>query len=411
MSATPPGREAGGRGSGAPEQRVAIVQAQARRALWLAVAFVVSATVAAATGAGDGSWLTLHLFLAGALLSAISGAAQLFAVTWAAGPAPSDRSALAQRVLLAAGVVALTVGRELHWPVAVPAAGGASVFSSMALLAWLLAREVRGGIQRRFDPALRWYLAALAAGMAGIALGVVRVMGGGQGLSERLRSAHLLLNLLGLVGLAIAGTLPFFTATEARVKMSPRATPRRQAALLATMGGFLVIAAAGLLGGHDASAAAGLGGYAAGLVATVAVLPAVRRKQIRWAGARLVHLAAGITWWLGAVCAAALRVARGDAPFSSTVVGVLVVGGFAQILVAALAYLGPVLRGGGHRRLSDGFALTRSWPGLAAANVAAAGVALGATAVAGAAGAVWIVDALARVGLLARPQRELVPDP
>jgi hypothetical protein len=50
----------------------------------------------------------------------------------------------------------------------------------------------------------------------------------------------------------------------------------------------------------------------------------------------------------------------------------LAVGGLAQILVASLAYLGPVLRGGGHERLTQGFALTRSWPGLALANVAAA---------------------------------------
>ncbi|HRD99682.1 MAG TPA: hypothetical protein PLV68_00185, partial [Ilumatobacteraceae bacterium] len=49
----------------------------------------------------------------------------------------------------------------------------------------------------------------------------------------------------------------------------------------------------------------------------------------------------------------------------------LVIGGFAQILVASLAYLGPVLRGGGHRRLSAGFAITRSWTSLAAGNAAA----------------------------------------
>lgn len=52
------------------------------------------------------------------------------------------------------------------------------------------------------------------------------------------------------------------------------------------------------------------------------------------------------------------------------------IGGYAQILVASLAYLGPVLRGGGHRRLTEGFAITGSWPSLAAGNIAAVGALL-----------------------------------
>ena len=46
-------------------------------------------------------------------------------------------------------------------------------------------------------------------------------------------------------------------------------------------------------------------------------------------------------------------------------------GGYAQIVVASLAYLGPVLRGGGHERLAAGFATTRSWPSLVLGNTAA----------------------------------------
>ena len=54
---------------------------------------------------------------------------------------------------------------------------------------------------------------------------------------------------------------------------------------------------------------------------------------------------------------------------SQSVVVPLVLAGFAQILVRALAYIGPVLRGGGHERLSAGFALTRSWTALALVNL------------------------------------------
>jgi hypothetical protein len=62
----------------------------------------------------------------------------------------------------------------------------------------------------------------------------------------------------------------------------------------------------------------------------------------------------------------------------AAVIFALVVGGYAQILVASLAYLGPVLSAGGHERLARSFAVTGSWPGLVAGNVAAAGLVAGA---------------------------------
>ena len=80
------------------------------------------------------------------------------------------------------------------------------------------------GVQRRFDTAARWYLAGLACGLAGAGLGIA--MGTGIGSAADLRDAHVALNVLGLVGLVVGGTVPFFVATEARVKLSPRATAR-----------------------------------------------------------------------------------------------------------------------------------------------------------------------------------------
>lgn len=385
------------------EGRVAAVQRQARRTLVLAVLFAVAAGLAAVAPHDTDAWLPLHLFLAGALILAISGAGQLFAVTWSAGPAPSDALAAVQRWSVAGGVATLVLGRELDLPSGVAAAGGGAVVAALVLLGALLVWEVRGGVQRRFVPALRWYVTALVAGVAGAAVGIARVGGLGDGVADRLRAAHLALNLLGLVGLVVAGTLPFFTATEARVKMSPRSGAGSQLALLGGLAGALGLAVAGFVSAHPAVGGAGLGLYAVGVVALLGVLPPLGRKQFRWAGPRLVQLLVGIGWWVAAVAAAALRATGGDAPFSPTVVGVLVVGGYAQIFAAALAYLGPVLRGGGHQRLATGFRLTRDWPGLVAANAAAVAIALGAPAVAGAAVTVWLAGVVARGGLLARP--------
>ena len=78
----------------------------------------------------------------------------------------------------------------------------------------------------------------------------------------------------------------------------------------------------------------------------------------------------------------------------------LVVGGFAPILLASLAYLVPVLRGGGHARLTAGFATTRSWIGLAAGNLAAVAALLDRRRLLYAAILVWLVDSLARGALL-----------
>jgi hypothetical protein len=385
--------------------RVAVVQRQARFTLGLAGGFAVAATVALVVPHRTGDWLSLHLFLAGALLLAISAATQLFAVTWAAGTPPSDRVAAIQRWLLVAGVALLATARELQWPSGLVAAGGALVIAALVVLGVSLQRTVSGGVQRRFDVALRSYLAALTAGLGGCALGIAMATGLDAPMYGRVRAAHLALNLLGLVGLVIAGTLPFFTATQARVKMSPRVSGRAQSLVLAWLAGALGATTVGFLAARPVVAAVGLSAYAVGVLGLVALLPTIRAKQLRWAGPRLVQLGAGVAWWGGATVMAAWQARHGTAVFTPTVVGVLVVGGYAQILAAAVAYLGPVLRAGGHQQLAAGFRTTRSWLALGAANVAAIALVLGATKVAGAAILVWVIDTAARAALLVRGAR------
>ncbi|MCZ7631600.1 MAG: hypothetical protein M5U19_22200 [Microthrixaceae bacterium] len=82
---------------------------------------------------------------------------------------------------------------------------------------------------------------------------------------------------------------------------------------------------------------------------------------------------------------------------------VLVVGAFAQILVASAAYLGPVVRAGGHRRLGAGFEIMKSWPGAVAANAAAVALLVGLRQVAAVVIAAWAADTAVRVALLFQP--------
>ncbi len=382
--------------------RVAVVQRQARVTLGLAGGFAVAATVALVVPHRTGDWLSLHLFLTGALLLAISAATQLFAVTWAAGTPPSDRVAAIQRWLLAAGVALLTTARELQWPSGFVTAGGALVIGALVVLGVSLQRTVSRGVQRRFDMALRSYLAALVGGLGGCALGIAMATGLDAPMYGRVRSAHLALNLLGLIGFVIAGTLPFFTATQARVKMSSRASGRGQGLVLAWLIGALGATTVGFLVARPVVATVGLGAYAAGVLGLVALVPAIRVKQLRWAGPRLVQLGAGVAWWVGATVVVAWQADYGPAVFTPTVVGVLVVGGYAQILGAAVAYLGPVLRAGGHQQLTAGFRTTRSWLALGAANTAAIALAFGASVVAKAAIFVWLIDTAVRAATLVR---------
>lgn len=346
--------------------------------------------MAAVVPHGTGAWLPLHLLLVGALLTAISGAAPLLAVTWSSAPAPGARAVRAQRACIVAGAITVVAGRELDtsW---VTAAGALLVAAALVLLGGILLAVRRASQVVRFHPAIEAYLVAVAFGLLGVAMGAVIATDPGGAWWGRLRAAHLLINVLGLVGLTVAGTLPYFVATQARMRMAPSARPRRLRADVVVLAGATGVAAVGELVERPVLATAGLLAYAAGLLAVTTTLPRPGRRQLRWAGPRLVQLAAGGTWWIAMVVALGL-IRLGGFEREGAVLRALAVGGFAQILVASLAYLGPVLRAGGHEQLSAGFATTASWPGLVLANVAAAGLLLDARPVALAAGVAWAVD-------------------
>jgi nitrite reductase (NO-forming) len=380
--------------------RVKVVHAQARAALRLAAAFALAAAAAVVVPHRTGAWLPLHLFLVGTLLLAISAATRLFTVTWSASDPVAGPLVAAQRWLVALGAAGLAIGRERSLPTAALALAGVSVTTGLVLLGGLLAVEARRARVRRYHPAVHAYLVAVAAGVVGTGLGAAMVTG-----RAGLRDAHVIVNVLGLVGLVVAGTLPFFTATQARMKMHPRATPRRLHANLLVLAASVAVAATGAAVGRPGVVAVGLAGYAGGLVHLATTVPRPGRKQLRWAGPRLAQLGAGFGWWTATVAAAAGHAATGRPPFPEATVGALVIGGYLQILLASLAYLGPVLRAGGHVRLTAGFATTRSWLSFVAGNVAASAWVAGATTVARGALVLVAVDTAIRAVALARTPR------
>ena len=235
-------------------------------------------------------------------------------------------------------------------------------------------------------------------------IGILLGAGRAESNALELREVHLTLNVFGLIGLVIAGTLPFFAATQVRSKMSPRATPATMRATFGVLAAATAMTAVGHLAVEPIIVASGLVAYTLGLVAVGAMLPIYARKRVSWAGPRVVQLVAGIAWWMAMT--GALAVTSHRETDDRAVLQALVIGGFAQILVASLAYLGPVLRGGGHRRLSAGFAITRSWTSLAAGNAAALAALTGSGRALAIALAVWLADISIRAGRLARPTRQ-----
>ena len=224
------------------------------------------------------------------------------------------------------------------------------------------------------------------------------MLGVGRGGSRNveIRGAHLVLNVFGLVGLVIAATLPYFAATQVRSKMSSRATPTTMRITFFVLAAATAVAASGQILDRSGVAAGGLITYAMGLLVVAAMLPVYSKGRLRWAGPRLLQLMSGIAWWVAMTVALALASLRRTDDHA--ILQTLVIGGFVQILVASLAYLGPVLRGGGHQRLTAGFAITRSWVSLTAGNIAAVAALAGGGPVLAAVLAVWLADIVIRAG-------------
>ncbi len=377
--------------------------AQTRVTIGFALAFVTAAALAWV--GGDTSWLPLHLFLAGAVVLAISGVSLMLTVTWSSAPAPPDAIVALQRLCIVIGAAGVAAGRELELDTYMVAAAGAVYLLGLALLAAMLLATVRRGVERRFDPAVAAYVAALICGTVGVTFGVLMAIGTP---STALRNAHAAVNVLGLIGLVIAGTLPYFAATVGRSRMAAHATARRITSTGAWQVAALAVAVIGLAAGADAVAAAGLTAYGCGIVAVMWLAPRPTRRQWRWAGPRLLALWAGAAWWAVVVIATAVDVMAGNGvPLRGTWLFVLVLAGYGQILWGSLAYLLPMLRGGGHGRLAEGFARTRSWTGFVAANVTGFALLASASALLAAAVTVWVLDAAARaarVGLARAPR-------
>lgn len=384
--------------------RVVQVHAQTRQGLLLACAFVIAAVLSQVFLKSNSWWFSLHLFVVGALLTAISTVTQMLAVTWSTSRAPSKLIANIQRWALASGAIAIVWGRQIDNR-RVFEMGAALVLIAMLILIFILI-SIRSKAQtKRFSPAIEAYVAAIVLGTIGMSIGTILGNGYFSHKGYELRQVHLALNLYGLIGLIIAGTLPYFAATQVRSKMSKRATPKTMRTLFSILFISTLISSLGFFFGKNYIAGLGLFFYALGLIGIVAILPIYSKSKIQWAGPRILQIASGIFWW--AALSGALAIVTIVGADDRVVLEALIVGGFAQILIGSLAYLGPVLLGGGHENLTKGFLITRSYLSLLLGNLAGIAIVLNQHYLGLILLVAWLLDVFIRGLLLIRIKRRI----
>jgi nitrite reductase (NO-forming) len=314
-----------------------------------------------------GGWLALHLVLLGAATNAIVVWSEHFAAALLRAPPAAGRVAAARTLALNVGILAVLGG--VHGGRPALAAAGVCLAGAVVLAhALLLASRVGRALPSRLGGTVWFYVAAAAALLAGMGIGLW--LAGGVVASAdaylALRLAHVHLNVLGWVGLAVVGTEFTLWPTVLRTRMVT-GVERAARWSLPPLAAGLAVAAAGLAAQRRSLALAGLTAYAAGL--GVALVPFVRtalRRPPRTAASWM--LAAGMAWLVVAVAfdlaglAASQRVVELDGRLSGLVPAVAA--GFAlQTLTGALTYLLPVVFGGGafgNRRLTA--VLELGWP-------------------------------------------------
>ena len=362
---------------------MAQAQAGGIRARWLPAANLVvlgwlgaaALTVAAVRPLAWPVWVPVHMFLLGAVSSAILIWSEHFAVAVLHARQEDRWLATTRLATLNVGAALVVAGRVAGWP-ALLGAGAVIVLIAVgwhAAMLWRLSKRGLGGV---LAGVVHYYLAAAAALLVGGALGAA--LGTGR-LPEpwhgRLLAAHLHLNVLGWVLLTVLGTLFMLWPVLLRTGMAPSTRWALRWCLRLT-GGGLAVAVAGLLVGSRVLAAAGLAAYVGGVVVAARPLLAATRGQRPRSGAGWM-VGASVCWLAGAVTADALVVATTPDPGAlverlAAIGPVLMVGVIAQVLIGSLVHLLPVSAGGGPPAVRAAAAvMEQGWPlRLAALNAA-----------------------------------------
>lgn len=311
-------------------------------------------------------WLMIHLLLLGAITHAILVWSEYFSFALLRSRASrSDRKLQNIRLILAnLGALAVFFGVPSgFWPLTV--AGAAALIAAVGWHGAALARRSRRSLPGKFGRTVRYYVAASAFLVVGAALGALIATGHG---APRLGLAHALINLLGWVGLTVAGTLVTLWPTILRTRADDQAASGAASALPALCIGAAA-AALGAVLGVPALTAAGLVAYLIGLV-VIGFSGFRAARQSPPTSFAALSVAAAFAWWAVVIAFVAggsiVGQLRGaDAAETAALIGgalpYLAAGFAAQVLPGALSYLIPVVLGGGPTPVRIGTAAFDRW--------------------------------------------------
>ncbi|TQJ50259.1 multicopper oxidase domain-containing protein [Phycicoccus sp. SLBN-51] len=297
----------------------------------------------------ESRWLLVHLLLLGAVTNAVLVWSAHFADALLKNPSPSRRGQVVRLVALNAGVLAVVAGIVTGtWTLTLAGAVGVGVAAAAHGVA--IAQQGHRALPSRFGASVRYYVAASACLPVGAALGTLLARHPGELLHGRLVLAHVAVNVLGWLGLTVLGTLLTLWPTILRTRIAEGAERQSRQALPVLVVSLVLVVVAALTGARVVTGVALLGYLAAALWSLRPMLGAARAKPPQtyaaWSVlAAVAWLAVSLAWLTGLVLLAPDWSAAGEATHR---VAVPLAAGFAgQVLLGALTYLLPVVRGGG----------------------------------------------------------------
>ena len=402
---TPPGRELPSRvlpvvdasGSGGLRPQVGIARSTDRRiafgGLILAATWIGAAAAALLLPPASrlGSWLPLHMVLAGGATTAIAAILPFFSAALVAAPPARPMIRIAGIALVSGGaLVVMIVFSQACDDAFLAALGGGSFLAGLGLVAGAAFGPLKGSLGQRRRLVERAYAVALVNVAVGVTLAVLLIGGNGTvgAAWGSLKPAHAWLNLVGFVGLVIVATLLHLAPTVLGTRIRPLLAGR---VAVVGIGIGAPLVAAGLALRVDPIGRAGALVAMTGAIGVAWHGIAVRRdgQRGRWTTDNGWHLFTGGSilaghLWLGLGVAVAagrvLAIGAGPESWSVTVLaGPFLIGGVLQILLGAITHLLPAVgpgdptRHAAQRRLLGRLALAR----LVTANAGAAIVTLG----------------------------------
>jgi nitrite reductase (NO-forming) len=296
-------------------------------------------------------WLMLHLLLLGAITHSILVWSQHFADALLHNVVTTgrQRARAARLALLNAGVLTVVIDVPAeHWIAVV--VGASVVVLAVGWHGLSLALQLRRGLGSRFAITIRYYVAAACLLPIGVLFGVLMAHGLSMTWHERLMTAHVIVNVLGWLGLTVLGTLVTLWPTMLRTRIAEGAEHLARQALWPLVAGLL-LAMAGCLAGLRPVVGVAMLGYAAGLVLLARpFVTALRQKAPvhfpTWSVLAAVCWLAGLALLLGILVAVAPNWEVAHERVES-LTPAFAVGFGAQVLLGALSYLIPVSIGRG----------------------------------------------------------------